>query len=418
MSDTVKFTFDTEFGDLDEAERQLRLRPPVDPADEPKHSDNQLAAAREEAYAEGIETGVQQARQEGEYIASTALTTITQEMARLNGIHETIVRDAHKESINLALVIARKLAGELLARFSVPEVENVIRDLLVQLGDLTAQPKVVAGVNPDLAPIIEQHIEGLKAQSGFEGQVSVIGEDGISGSDCRVEWAEGGGQRDAAQIESEITGAVVRYIESLEVRWQREVERAAQDPAADGVPASLEAPPAQVSEPELVSAVEAAEESEPDAEDVDVPIAPDELAAPDEVAAPDELEMSETLSVSEDLAAPETAREEPSDGEAVPETGTTAAAPAFAETAGLNGSNVDLSMQEIVEEPASPIPNVEEVTTAEEPPAQDDSYWPAIEQSDASDESDLDTPTTVHEPVAPDAVPPEALPKEQKDDEA
>ena len=257
MTDTIKFTFDTEFEDLDEAERQLRLRPPVDPADEPKHSDNQLAAAREQAYAEGVEAGVKQAREEGEYIASTALTAVSQEMERINGVHETIVRDAHTESIGLALIIARKLATELLARFPVPEIESVIKDLMVQLGELTTEPKVVVRVDPNLVQLVNQQIETLKSQSGFDGQITVVGETGISGSDCRVEWAEGGGERDVTAIESEVAAAVVRYIDSVEARWQQEAERPEQDTAA-AEPAHVEASPAP--EPEALQSIPESEE--------------------------------------------------------------------------------------------------------------------------------------------------------------
>lgn len=243
MTDTIKFTFDTEFEDLDEAERQLRLRPPVDPADEPKHSDNQLAAARQQAYAEGVEAGIQQAREEGEYIASTALTAVSQEMGRINGVHETIVRDAHTEAIGLALIIARKLAAEIFTRFPVPEIEAVIRDLLVQLGELTTEPNVMVRVDPALVHLVEQQIETLKSQSGFEGQITVAGQDGISGSDCRVEWAEGGGERNVSVIENEIVAAVIRYIESVEARWQREAARPGQDGAIEAESAHVEAPP-------------------------------------------------------------------------------------------------------------------------------------------------------------------------------
>ena len=48
---------------------------------------------------------------------------------------------------------------------------------------------------------------------GFEGRLVVLGEPGIAVGDCRIEWADGGVNRDNAATDAAIGEAVARYVE-------------------------------------------------------------------------------------------------------------------------------------------------------------------------------------------------------------
>ena len=441
MTDTIKFTFDTEFEDLDEAERQLRLRPPVDPGDEPRHSDNQLAAAREQAHAEGVEVGIQQAREEGEYISSTALTALSQEMGRINGVHETIVRDAHKEAIGLALIIARKLAAELLVRYPVPEIEAVIKDLLLQLGELTMEPKVVVRVDPAHVQSVQQRIDTLKSQSGFEGQITVVGQEDISGSDCRVEWAEGGGERDAAVIEREIVAAVIRYIDSVEARWQRRSANPEQDAAVEAEAAPEEVSPAQVPQVEATSSnmdieepvistenanlervIEADEAAELPAmsEVPETAVVPElsELAEGPEI--PDSLEvaeLTETTETSEITEMPVTSQDASPTAEIEIESEAVAAAPSFVDISVTHEDVGDPDTPTITENSLPPIPSMDDPPEEGSASAADNLPWPAITEFNESEEISLDAPSTTDEIPTLEDAPSEAQSEESNDEQ-
>jgi flagellar assembly protein FliH len=47
---------------------------------------------------------------------------------------------------------------------------------------------------------------------GFEGRLVVLAEPDIGFGDCRVEWADGGLNRDRARIEAAIAEAVTNYL--------------------------------------------------------------------------------------------------------------------------------------------------------------------------------------------------------------
>ena len=59
---------------------------------------------------------------------------------------------------------------------------------------------------------LQERLTQLSAASGFEGRVVLIGDDAMGESDCRVEWADGGVEREAGRIWRAIEEALARYI--------------------------------------------------------------------------------------------------------------------------------------------------------------------------------------------------------------
>jgi flagellar assembly protein FliH len=54
--------------------------------------------------------------------------------------------------------------------------------------------------------------EDINRAHGYEGRLVVLGEPSVGIGDCRIEWADGGINRDAGLAEAAIAEAVARYI--------------------------------------------------------------------------------------------------------------------------------------------------------------------------------------------------------------
>jgi len=61
-------------------------------------------------------------------------------------------------------------------------------------------------------PKLQERLTQLSASNGFEGRVVLIGDDAMGESDCRVEWADGGVEREAGRIWRAVEEALARYI--------------------------------------------------------------------------------------------------------------------------------------------------------------------------------------------------------------
>jgi flagellar assembly protein FliH len=113
------------------------------------------------------------------------------------------------EAVEVAVAVARKLCSELVAREPLGEVTALVSDCF---SHLVATPHLVVRINDQLYDAAREKIERQAAQSGFEGRLVILAEPGIATGDCRIEWADGGVNRDRAAAEAAITEAVDRYI--------------------------------------------------------------------------------------------------------------------------------------------------------------------------------------------------------------
>ena len=59
---------------------------------------------------------------------------------------------------------------------------------------------------------LQEKLGQMSASNGFEGRVVLIADDEMGESDCRVEWADGGVEREAGRIWRAIEEALNRYL--------------------------------------------------------------------------------------------------------------------------------------------------------------------------------------------------------------
>ena len=236
MSSVRKFMFDTDFdapsvngpagGEARSAARPAaKAKPtakeppaPVEPAPPPPppaptFSEAELKAATDKARAEGQKAGETKGR-------NAAMAEIEQRVAiTLQGIADDVVQlqsqfAADRQAILgdaslLALAILKKMLPELSRRGGLAEVEaQLARCLLEQ----RREPRLVARVSPEFAPLLEPRIAALSATAGFEGRLQVTADDRLGPTDCAVEWADGGMERHAEEIWAEVSGALERCL--------------------------------------------------------------------------------------------------------------------------------------------------------------------------------------------------------------
>jgi flagellar assembly protein FliH len=75
-----------------------------------------------------------------------------------------------------------------------------------------AAPHIAVRVNDALYATAREKLDDIARTNGFEGRLVVLGEPNIGVGDCRIEWADGGINRDSAAADAAIGAAVTRYI--------------------------------------------------------------------------------------------------------------------------------------------------------------------------------------------------------------
>ncbi len=124
------------------------------------------------------------------------------------------------------MTVVRKLFPSLAQRHGLDEVEGLVAECLGRLRD---EPRVVVRVADELLDPLKAHMDRLSEHSGFEGRVVLLADEGLSDSDVRVEWADGGAERDSGRLWREIDEILARALGPT--RQKAEPEHAVDAPA-------------------------------------------------------------------------------------------------------------------------------------------------------------------------------------------
>ncbi|MGH6893753.1 MAG: hypothetical protein ACREEP_16005 [Dongiaceae bacterium] len=221
MAVVRKFLFDNDFGEapqsaagavrdakgaLGGASKTPAVQPP------PMFTEAELQGACDVARRQGEEAGAARGRTEAvaafDKQVANALSAIAQQTA---AIAKSVAAEATAagQSTDLALAIVKKLHPALIERQGLVEIEAVLGQCLESLKQ---EPRLVAYVHSTQLDGLQERLGQLSANSGFEGRVVLIGEDEMGQSDCRVEWADGGVEREVGRIWRTIEEALTRYV--------------------------------------------------------------------------------------------------------------------------------------------------------------------------------------------------------------
>ena len=193
MTAVKKFLFDTTFGASETCEGEANQKesggrvPPFSQAD--------VDAARDEGFAAGKEEGIRAAANTTEHRITESLRLLIERLSELFRMQDEANTDTARNAITVAITIARKMFPDLASRNALGEVERVAKMAMEKV--LNDSP-VVVRVNPELRDPLAERIDGHTAGTAAEGRITVSGDADLPVGDCRIEWRDGGAERDVA----------------------------------------------------------------------------------------------------------------------------------------------------------------------------------------------------------------------------
>ena len=174
-------------------------------------SADRIAAAEARGYRNGFEAGQREAAVANERRNVQALGDIGDALNLIAARFAGIETRMETEAVDVAVAVARKLTGELLANEPLAAVTALVSDCFRHL---VAIPHIVVRINDAFYDAAHIEIEQLAKQSGFQGRLVILAEPDIAGGDCKIEWADGGVVLERAATEAKITELVGRYMAS------------------------------------------------------------------------------------------------------------------------------------------------------------------------------------------------------------
>jgi flagellar assembly protein FliH len=197
MKATAKYLFDEDFAAGEKPTITL------------VEHERRRADAESVAYRNGFAAGKAQAENEATQHIATTLDVIADGLERLERALETIEARLEIEAVDVAVAVASKLAPELIAREPLAEVSALATDCFRHLVNV---PHVVVRVGPDVYDAAKDKLAQIAEGRGFEGRLQVHADAQLAPGDCRIDWADGGVNRDEAATRAAIDEAVSRYV--------------------------------------------------------------------------------------------------------------------------------------------------------------------------------------------------------------
>lgn len=195
----VRYTFDTTFGDDSEAEARAEM----------EALERKVRAAEAAGRTQGLADGRAEALAGIEAQMSATLERVLQACTRLLDTERDAERALEAEAAQIAHAMASRLAPALMRAHPLAEIEALVSECL---DGCRREPRIVIRVHAELVEPLSARLEALKAASNYTGQVILIEDPALGPSDCRVEWPDGGAERDMDAVEQAISRAVERFV--------------------------------------------------------------------------------------------------------------------------------------------------------------------------------------------------------------
>jgi len=192
MTEAKKFLFDTSF-------------------DEPTDDDGAaVREARAEAFEEGKAAGRAEVEGSAEQLAAQAAQAIAARLGEIQASREALDGVLTDRATRAALAMMRKIVPGLIAKSGLDEVEALLRECFERLLD---EPRIVVRVAESMLDPLQERIDRIATDAGFTGDMVLLSDGAMGPTDCRIEWADGGAERDAEAVWKDVETTINRWLE-------------------------------------------------------------------------------------------------------------------------------------------------------------------------------------------------------------
>jgi flagellar assembly protein FliH len=176
------------------------------------YTEEQLALAKTQAYNQGRADGTKEAKKWQEEIISVSLQEIGMLTEKLSQAEESRELEKTISAVRLAMRVAHKLLPQFAQRFALDEIERTITESIEIRRD---EPRIAVMVPTAHLDALKTRVDALALEKGFAGKLILIGDDHLGPSDCRVEWADGGGERLYERLFSQVENEFAKAIAGM-----------------------------------------------------------------------------------------------------------------------------------------------------------------------------------------------------------
>jgi len=199
-----KFLFNVSF---DQPEPLLPPGARRTPA-EPTFTRAELAAACETASSESRKVALAEAAQSSEERQAGSLAALERGIVSLLESRAELAREAETQAGALLRAVLLKAVPALCRKDPLTEIEALLTGAI---GEALDEPRLVLRVSEALFEPVQKRLAGIALAGGYAGKLVLLADATLAEGDGRVEWADGGAERDLAAQCAQIDDLLDRH---------------------------------------------------------------------------------------------------------------------------------------------------------------------------------------------------------------
>lgn len=133
----------------------------------------------------------------------------------LADISAQVRRDRDKciaDTVRLSQAIARKVVAAAIEMQPYLEIEAMVADCL---STLFGVDRITVRVAESVVEPLSNHLENLRAQTGFAGEINVVADPTLAASDARIDWQSGHAERKLDALWATIDETIEQHLRAF-----------------------------------------------------------------------------------------------------------------------------------------------------------------------------------------------------------
>lgn len=207
-------TFDPDFDpDQDDAleyeDEEDEVEEEIEEPPAPTFTEEELAQAQQRSFEDGKAAGLQEANAQFEHLIASALTQISQTIPGIFEDHSKTQLEHEAHALAIATAVAKKIIPAYAEKNGLEEIIHVVKRCLEPLH---TEPRILVKVHESLREDIQEKLLKVAEEVGFEGRLVVMPNEEIIPGDCRIDWSEGGAERNSDDLWQQIDEIIGRNL--------------------------------------------------------------------------------------------------------------------------------------------------------------------------------------------------------------
>jgi flagellar assembly protein FliH len=227
MSTAERFMFDLTFdSEVEETMEPEKTNDITSVNEEPEiivptFSEEEVEIARQQGYEAGKEEGLAATMEILTKQINETLFKIDEKLLAAFQTQDSFNQDLSRAAHSLAIGVCKKMMPAMAEKYSFDEVERAIEQVFSKAIE---KPRITLSVHVNLVEAVEERLTELAKEKGFEGRVFVKADEAMEASDCRVDWVNGGSERNTKKLWANITSILDRNIGEQPTIWDKQDE--------------------------------------------------------------------------------------------------------------------------------------------------------------------------------------------------